>query len=237
MRVTTMDDEPATAHAEELVARMRRVVMLTLIAAVALFPVSDHALAWFMADLGVRLHSFSVYEVLTTRIFLAAVGALVMAAPYGLYQLQLFLRPGLTDQEYRVISRLLPASLGLTLVGSVLSYIGIVRPAVAFFQTQTLQSGTEVVWGLFQTVGFAIRLSAVGGLLLQLPLLLMGLLRAGIVDGTRLRQLRPWVYVGTLGVAAVATPPDVVSQLALTVPVVVLYEATLRFHRLLEDSG
>ena len=87
------------------------------------------------------------------------------------------------------------------------------------------------------TLGFALKVSAVVGLMFQLPIIAAVLARAGLLKAAQMRQYRVYFIVAVLIIAAVATPPDVITQLLITAPVILLYEASIFIVERLEWEG
>jgi sec-independent protein translocase protein TatC len=210
-------------HLEEL----RSVLIHSLVAAAA-----AAVLCWFwsadLLDLLVRpLKDSGVYftapnEAFLTRLKLAAIVGLFLVLPFILWKVYGFILPGLYSRERRVITPLIIATTVLFYAGVSFSFL-VVSPAVITF---LLSFGTEILdplIGIGPYFAFVAQLSLAFGLIFELPVLVFFLSVAGLVDPRLL--LRTWRYaVVLIGVAAaVLTPPDIFSQLAMAVPVVILY--------------
>lgn len=218
--------EAIQEHVRELRSRMARAAVSFAAATALGFYFSPRLLSFLQSDLGVSLHALKAYDVLYTQIMIALLAAFVLTLPYLAWEMLRFAKPGLKEHEYRVIRNYLPFSYLLFVSGAVFAYEFIVKNALRFFRSVTAASDVTAVWGLQSTLGFALRLSAVTGLLFQLPIAAAVLARAGLIDSGMMRRYRVYVVVGVLFMAAVATPPDVVTQLLVTVPVMLLYEAS-----------
>lgn len=225
-----MDDEEAalTDHTAELRRRLIHTTLWFVAATAILFPASSPLLTWLQNDLALQLHALAAYEVIYTQLNLAITLGLIATLPVLLLQALLFAKPGLKSHEYRVMRNMLPASLVLFLAGSIFAYHVIIRNVFTFFQQTTRAADITAVWGLQNTIGFAIKLSALTGILFQVPVVAAVLGRAGIVTAPQMRRYRVHVFIGVLALSAVATPPDVVSQVIVTAPVMGLYEASIR---------
>ncbi len=210
-------------HLEEL----RSVLIHSLIAAAA-----AAVLCWFwsgqLLDLMVEpVREYGVYftrpnEAFLTRLKLAGIVGLFLVLPFILWKVYGFILPGLYARERRVVTPLIIATTVLFYAGVAFAFL-VVSPVVIPF---LLSFGTDVLdplLGIGPYFGFVAQLSLAFGLIFELPVLVFFLSVAGLVDPRLL--LRTWRYaVVLIGVAsAVLTPPDIFSQLAMAVPVMVLY--------------
>ena len=226
------DVEPAGGmsfldHLEEL----RRVLIHSCAAGIA-----AAILCWFLSgmllDILVRpLMDHGVYftrpnEAFLTRLKLAGVSGLFLVLPFILWKVYGFVLPGLYQRERRVVTPLLVASTVLFYMGAAFSFL-VVSPTVIGF---LLGFGTAIMQpliGIGPYFSFVAQLSLAFGLVFQLPVLVFFLSLAGIVDPRRL--LRGWRFALILIVvaAAILTPPDIFSQLAMAIPVSLLYISSI----------
>ncbi len=214
-------------HWQELRGRLVRTGLFFTVATVAGLWFSGDILAWVQQDLAVDLYALTVYEAVTTRIMIGVLVGMVATLPVLLVELLRFARPGLTAREYRVVRNVLPLSLLLFAAGSVFAYMAIVANALPFFAAVTRGAEVAAVWGLRTTVGFVLKVSVLTGLLFQVPVAAAVLGSLGLVTAAGMRRYRVHVVVAVLVVAAVATPPDIITQVLVTVPVIGLYEASI----------
>ena len=214
-------------HLDEL----RRVIIYSTIAAVA-----AAGLCWFwsadLLDLLVRpLAETGVYftapnEAFLTRLKLAAVAGVFLVLPFILWQVYGFILPGLYGTERRVVTPLLIATTLLFYLGVAFSFF-FVSPMVIQFLLTFATDIMEPLISVGPYFAFVSRLSLAFGLVFELPVLVFFLSVAGILDPRML--LRTWRYalVIILVAAAVLTPPDIFSQLAMALPVTFLYVASV----------
>ena len=206
---------------------LRRVLIHSLAASVA-----AAVLCWFwsatLLDLLVRpLAEHGVYftrpnEAFVTRLKLAGVCGLFLVLPFILWKVYSFVLPGLYRRERRVVTPLLIASTLLFYLGVAFSFL-VVCPTVITF---LLGFGTAIMQpliGIGPYFSFVVQLSLAFGLVFELPVLVFFLSLAGLVDPRRL--LRGWRFALLLIVlaSAILTPPDIFSQLAMAIPVALLY--------------
>ena len=226
-----MDDGGFVYHFRELKSRLKHsAIVFVFLCGLGWF-VSDHLLVFIQNDLAVELHAVRVYEVIYARLNIAFMFGLAFTLPVLCYQLLNFAKPGLTKTEYRYLRNFLPLSFVLFVLGSVFAYVFVISSALNFFYGQTLVSGIQPIWSLSNTIGFIVRISALTGLLFQVPIFIYILNSLGVVDKRKLKLYRPYFVVSVLFVSALATPPDIITQVLITLPVILLYEITLRLIR------
>lgn len=153
----------------------------------------------------------------------AMMAALMISLPYVLYQLWAFIAPGLYAHERRLIAPLVAASTILFLCGMTFAYF-LVFPIVFGFITSTAPQGVAVMTDINKYLDFVLTLFVAFGITFEVPVVVVVLVRMGMVSVDKLREIRPYVVVGAFVIGAIFTPPDVVSQIMLAVPLWLLYE-------------
>ena len=149
--------------------------------------------------------------------------AFMVALPYVLYQVWAFVAPGLYSHEKRMVLPLVISSTILFIVGVAFCYF-IVIPGMSRFINSFAPSSITAAPDIEKYFGFVLTLFLVFGIAFEVPIAVIVLARIGVVSIEQLRKLRGYFVVGSFIVAAVVTPPDVISQLALAVPMCILYE-------------
>jgi len=149
--------------------------------------------------------------------------ALIIALPYLLYQLWAFVAPGLYSHEKKLVLPLIATSTVLFIVGMAFAYF-IVFPTVFNFITAFAPEGVAVMTDIQKYFDFVLTLFLAFGVAFETPIVVVILTRFGIVSVEKLKEIRPYVVVGAFVTAAIFTPPDVVSQLLLAIPLWILYE-------------
>ena len=150
----------------------------------------------------------------------------VMAMPVVLYQLWAFLAPGLYANERSMIAPLMASSVLLFYAGIAFAYF-LVFPLVFGFFTSVAPEGVAVMTDIASYLNFIIKLFIAFGLSFEIPVAIVLLLRSGLVDAASLEKKRPYVVVGCFIIGMLLTPPDVISQVMLALPMWLLYEAGL----------
>lgn len=214
-------------HLEELRSRLVRVVFVLVIGTAATFYFSEPILVWLQNDLAVELNALYAYEAFYTQLMISLLGGFLITLPYTCYEFLQFMKPGLTDFEYHVIRNYLPFSVILFLGGAAFAYNYVVKMSLDFFQGATAGAQVNSVWGLQNTIGFALKLSAFTGIMFQLPIVALILGKAGIIDSEMMKNYRNYFFVGVLLMAAMATPPDIITQIIVTSPVIILYQLSI----------
>jgi sec-independent protein translocase protein TatC len=159
-----------------------------------------------------------------------ALVAFMVALPYVLYQAWAFVAPGLYEHEKRLGLPLVVASTLLFLMGVGFCYFFVFGKVFAFIQGFAPKSISPMP-DIEAYFSFVITMFLAFGVTFEIPIAVIVLVRMGVVSLAQLRDARPYVVVGAFVVSAVVTPPDVLSQFMLAVPMCILYEAGLFFGR------
>ena len=150
--------------------------------------------------------------------------AFMVTLPYLLYQAWAFVAPGLYVHEKRLVLPLIISSTILFLVGMAFCYFFVFKVVFAFV-AEFAPKSINVAPDIEAYFSFVLGMFVAFGLTFEVPVVVVVLVRTGLVSVDKLRELRPYVIVGAFIVAAVVTPPDVMSQLLLAIPLCLLYEA------------
>jgi sec-independent protein translocase protein TatC len=154
----------------------------------------------------------------------------MLALPYVLYQAWAFVAPGLYEHEKKLALPIVVASTALFLIGVAFCYYFVFGRVFTFINEFAPKSITPAP-DIEAYFSFVLTMFVAFGVAFEIPVVVVVLVRAGIVDVQKLVEVRPYVILGSAVVAAVVTPPDAVSMLALLVPMCVLYEVGIFFAR------
>lgn len=154
---------------------------------------------------------------------LAGVLAVAASMPWTLYQVWGFVAPGLYKSERRLVGPVLASSTLLFYLGMAMAYF-IVLPTVFAFLIGVAPDGVAVMTDINKYLSFVLAIFLAFGLAFETPVAIVLLIRTGFVTPAKLRESRGYVLVACFVVAAVLTPPDVLSQFLLAVPTYILYE-------------
>lgn len=174
----------------------------------------------------VSLNYFSPMEVFILQIKIAVVLDLLACFPYIARQIWKFLLPALYENERKFVKSIVLTSSSLFIVG-VLFCIFFILPLIINFGISFATSDIKAMFGISNIVSLALMLSVIFGLMFQFPLITYSLIRSGIASYEGVRNKRPYIFIGILIIAGILTPPDIVSQLMLTIPTYLLFEAGL----------
>lgn len=157
--------------------------------------------------------------------------AFVVALPVVIYQIWAFIAPGLYNHEKKLVLPIVISTYTLFLIGMAFAYF-LVFPTVFGFMVQyNAPLGADMSTDIDKYLSFAMTTFLAFGFTFEVPVVVVVLVRMGIVTLAKLKEMRPYVIVGAFVVAAVATPPDVMSQLLLAVPLCILFEIGLLIAR------
>ncbi|MEO8012268.1 MAG: twin-arginine translocase subunit TatC [Dokdonella sp.] len=217
------------SHLIELRTRLLKAVAVVLLLLLALVPFANKIYGWLSKPLLERLPAggamiaTDVASPFFAPLKLAFFVALFLAMPFILYQLWAFVSPGLYKHERRLAVPLLASSVLLFYIGCAFAYF-LVLPAIFTFMTAVAPVGVAVMPDISRFLDFALVLFFAFGICFEVPVALVILVAIGAVTTDQLVKSRPYAIVGAFVIAAILTPPDVISQLLLAIPMCVLYE-------------
>jgi sec-independent protein translocase protein TatC len=222
--------ESFIAHLVELRSRLLNAVVAVLLVFFCLFPWASDLYTLLAQPLLAKLPKGGqmIATDVTTPFFVplkvALMAAFLIALPYILYQIWRFVAPGLYAHEKRLVWPLIIASTILFFCGMGFAYV-VVFPVVFGFITASAPQGVAVMTDIDKYLSFVLTMFMAFGITFQVPVAVVLLVRMGFVTVAKLREVRPYAVVGAFVIGAIFTPPDVVSQLMLAIPLWLLYEA------------
>lgn len=233
-------EQPFMSHLVELRDRLLRMVMAIGIALVVLFPFANDIYTFIAEPIRAQLPAGStliatqVASPFMTPFKLALVAAIVLAMPYLLYQIWGFVAPGLYQHEKRFAMPLLSSSIALFYLGMAFAYY-FVFPLIFAFFTATTPEGVAQMPDITFYLDFVLKLFLAFGVSFQIPIATILLVSMGITTVESLSGKRPYIIVGCFVIGMLLTPPDVISQTLLAVPMWMLYEAGIFFSRFFKN--
>jgi sec-independent protein translocase protein TatC len=231
--------ESLVSHLIELRDRLLRIVIGLLLVSLALIPFASEIYHFLAIPLLQSLPTGGqmIATDVTTPFFVPMKAVLLVAfmitLPYILYQAWAFVAPGLYSNERRLITPLVIASVFLFLCGMAFAYF-LVFPVVFGFISSIAPDGVAVMTDIGKYLNFAMTLFIAFGLAFEVPVAVVVMVSAGVVSVAALREARAYVIVGAFVLGAIFTPPDIVSQFMLAIPLWLLYEAGIVVASLLE---
>jgi sec-independent protein translocase protein TatC len=235
--------KPFLVHIEDLRGTILKIAIALVAGMVACFAFRDriaaviqHPLAQIDPERAANLQSLGVADSFTISLELSFYGGIVLAFPLIVLFLAEFLLPALTPKEKRM---LLPAAVigsGLFLAGAAFSYFVVLPQALAFFFHDAQAMNWQPTWTVREYYSFTTQFIIAFGLSFELPLVVLMLVKLGLVDHTRLRQIRAFAVVAIFVFAAIITPTsDIVTLLLMGAPMCVLYELCIGIAWFLRD--
>lgn len=218
------------SHLIELRTRLLHSFVALLVIFICLFPWAADLYALLAQPLLAKLPKGGqmIATDVTTPFFVplkvVLMASFLIALPYILYQIWRFVAPGLYAHEKRLVVPLITASMLLFLCGMAFAYFG-VFPVVFGFVTAAAPQGVAVMTDIDKYLSFVLSMFVAFGVAFQVPVVVVLLVKMKMVTTAKLREIRPYVIVGAFVIGAIFTPPDVVSQFMLALPLWLLYEA------------
>jgi len=217
------------SHLIEMRDRLLRAVIAVVIIFICLFPWAQDLYALLakpmLASLpqGGQMIATEVTTPFFVPIKVTMMAAFLLAMPWVFYQAWAFVAPGLYQHEKRLGVPLVIASVILFLLGMAFAYF-LVFPVVFGFIVGVAPEGVAVMTDIGKYLDFVMTLFMAFGITFEVPVAVVLLVKMGMVSIAKLREIRPYVIVGAFVVGAIFTPPDVISQFMLAVPMWLLYE-------------
>ena len=224
-------EQPFMEHLIELRTRLIRAVLSIAVVAIALaiWPGANQLFDWLAWPLvshlpnGEKMIAIGVISPFMTPLKVMLMTALVIALPVVLYQVWAFVAPGLYRSEKRLVLPLVISSTLLFFLGMAFCYFfvfGKVFTFILHFAPQSITYAPDID----QYLSFALTLFLAFGIAFEVPIVVVVLVSLGVVSVEKLKEVRGYVIVSSFIVAAIVTPPDVISQLLLAIPMCLLYE-------------
>ena len=229
-------EQPLVQHLLELRDRLLRVVLVVTVIFLGLFAFANDLYTYLAAPLlqhmvpGTSMIATQVVSPFLTPFKLALVMSIFVAVPFILYQAWGFIAPGLYQHERKLVFPLLLSSTILFYAGMAFAYF-VVFPLVFGFLAGTAPEGVAVTPDITYYLDFAIKMFFAFGLAFEVPIATILLVWSKIVSAEDLAAKRPYVIVAAFVFGMLLTPPDVISQTLLAVPMWLLFELGLVFSR------
>jgi sec-independent protein translocase protein TatC len=226
------------SHLVELRTRLLRMVVAVLLIFICLVPFADWIFTTvagpLMAQLpeGTSMIATQVASPFLTPFKLALAAAVFLAMPFLLYQAWAFVAPGLYKHERRLVMPLMASSIVLFYAGVAFAYY-VVFPLMFAFFTSVTPSGVTVMTDIAAYLDFVLALFFAFGLAFEVPVATVLAVWAGFTTPAKLAQKRPYVLLGAFVLGMLLTPPDIISQTLLAVPVYILFEGGIILARVM----
>lgn len=232
---------PLIEHLIELRLRLVRAVVVVLVVFLGLYAFANDIYSFVAEPLmallppGSQMIATEVASPFLAPFKLTLVVAVFIAIPFVLHQAWAFIAPGLYDNEKALAIPILVSSIALFYAGAAFAYY-VVFPLLFAFFTQTGPENVAVMTDINQYLNFVLKLFFAFGLAFEIPIATFLLILSGATSVESLTKKRPYIFLGCFVVGMLLTPPDVVSQSLLALPMYLLYEVGLLFGRLVRKK-
>ncbi len=229
---------PFVSHLVELRDRLIRVVIVVLLIFACMFPFANDIYVMVANPLmvhlpeGTSMIATEVASPFLTPFKLCLVASIFISMPFSLFQLWSFIAPGLYKHEKRMVVPLVVSSTILFYAGMVFAYY-VVFPLIFGFLTAAAPEGISVATDIGKYLDFVLTLFFAFGMAFEVPVAIIILVSMGITTPDSLIEKRPYIIVGAFCVGMLLTPPDVISQTLLALPMLVLFELGVFFSRVM----
>lgn len=220
------------SHLEELRSRLVRASLAILVGFGVCYWQVQPIFRWLVKPLhdvmpDSPLVMLKLTEAFMTYLTLAIWAGLLVASPVVLYQLWAFIAPGLYRHEKRLVAPLVIVSTILFVLGAAFTYYLILPFAFNYLITEFTSGDVKATLSMSSYVSSTCLFMATFGLIFQIPLAMMLLARVGIIKGATLSRNRKYVLLGSFIIGALLSPPDVISQTMVSVPLFLLFEISI----------
>ena len=233
--------ESFVSHLIELRNRLLRIVVGMLLVFVGLFPFANKVYALLAAPMldklpeGTQMIATAVVTPFFVPMKVAMLAAFLISLPHTLYQLWMFVAPGLYAHEKKLMLPAIMVSSFLFLCGMAFAYF-LVFPVVFSFIVSSAPVGVAVMTDIAEYLDFVMTLFLAFGFAFEVPVAVVLITHFGWVTVAQLKDMRGYVVVGAFVLAAIFTPPDIISQFMLAIPLWLLYEAGILVVRLTQSK-
>ena len=233
--------QPLVAHLTELRDKLLRALLAILVVFIGLFPFANEIYAFVSKPLreilpeGASMIATEVASPFLTPFKLTLVAAIFLAIPYVLYQVWSFIAPGMYRHEKRFAIPLLVSSILLFYGGAAFAYY-VVFPLIFAFFTSVGPEDITIMTDINRYLDFVLKLFFAFGLAFEIPIVAVLMIWTGITTPEDLAKKRPYIIVGCFIFGMLLTPPDIISQSLLAIPMWILFEFGVFFGRFIHQS-
>lgn len=229
---STDSEQSLISHLIELRSRLLKAIICVFVLLLLLLPFANEIYSFIASPLIAKLPQGS--SMIATEVIspffapfkLTIFCAVFLSVPYILFQAWSFITPGLYTNEKKLILPLLISSTLLFYTGILFAYY-VVFPVLFAFLTQTAPDGIQVMTDINDYLNFIIKLFFAFGVSFEIPVATFLLIRSGMVEVSKLENNRPYIILVAFLAGMLLTPPDVISQILLAVPIWILFESGL----------
>lgn len=184
---------------------------------------------------GVNIVFTSPFQFINLAISCGVAAGIIISFPLLIYEIFSFLKPALSQKEYKMITSFLPLSLILFAVGFIFGVI-IMKWQIDIFLGRSISLGIGNILDISKLLSVVLITSALMGVGFQFPVVLLILLRLGLIKHEGLSKIRKWIYLGSLVFAILLPPDSILADILLSLPLIILFEVTLLINRSFERN-
>ncbi|RNF38940.1 twin-arginine translocase subunit TatC [Planococcus salinus] len=220
-------DMTLVEHISELRKRLTLIVVFFLFAILLSFFLAEpliHYLQYTEEAKNLTLNAFKITDPIKVYMQVMMILALIITSPLIMYQFWAFISPGLHDKERKTTLSYIPFSLLLFVGGIAFSYLVLFPYVIGFMLNISDNLDIQETIGINEYFQFLFQITLPFGFIFQLPVLMLFLTRLGIITPMMMTKYRKYAYLILVIIAAFITPPDIISHLIVTLPLILLYE-------------
>jgi len=224
------NDQTVIEHIEELRKRLYFAVVFFVIAIVGAFFLAEPLIHFLQSSETAQSFSLNAFRITDSiKIYFQMIFyiAFLLTSPIILYQLWAFISPGLYEKERKVTLSYIPFTVILFVSGIVFSYFILFPYVLNFMIELSARLGVQLTIGINEYFSFLFQITLPFGFIFQLPIILLFFARLGILNPQIMAKNRKYAYFALFVIAAMITPPDLMSHLIVTVPMFMLYEFSI----------
>ncbi|WP_339149317.1 MULTISPECIES: twin-arginine translocase subunit TatC [unclassified Sutcliffiella] len=218
-------------HLEELRGRIIYVLAVFVLTLIGAFVFVNDIYAFLVKDLPEKLAVLGPGDILWVYFNIASVFALAITIPFAAYQIWLFVRPALSKKERKVTLAYIPALFLFFLSGISFGYF-ILFPIILKFLVSLADGIFEVFYTTEKYFQFLIQMTLPFGFLFEIPVVIMFLTSLGIITPYILKKFRKYAYFFLIVISVLITPPDFLSDILVIIPLILLYECSITFSKI-----
>ncbi|KOY81694.1 twin-arginine translocase subunit TatC [Lysinibacillus macroides] len=221
------NNQTVIEHIEELRKRLYFIVVFFVIAVAGAFFLAEPLIHFLQSSDTAQSFSLNAFKITDSiKIYFQMIFyiALLLTSPIILYQLWAFISPGLYETERRVTLSYIPFTFILFVAGIVFSYFILFPYVLTFMIDLSERLGVKLTIGINEYFSFLFQITIPFGFIFQLPIILLFFARLGVLNPQIMTKNRKYAYFALFVIAAMITPPDLISHLIVTVPMFLLYE-------------
>lgn len=218
-------------HLEELRSRIIYVLAVFVLTMIGAFVFVNDIYGFLVKDLPEKLAVLGPGDILWVYFNIASVFALAFTIPFAAYQIWLFVRPALSEKERKVTLAYIPALFFFFVSGISFGYF-VLFPIILNFLVSLAEGLFEVFYTTEKYFQFLIQMTLPFGFLFEIPVVIMFLTSIGIITPFILKKFRKFAYFFLIVISVLITPPDFLSDILVIIPLILLYECSITFSKI-----